>query len=738
MGNMSKEYPFIQFLIGYLIISIPFFLHASEANDLEIKSINAQIIKSLDDDILSLKGNVIIKTDVMDLWADEATYDRTKQVINLNGNIRALSKNLKINAEAMKADFFKQEFYLKGSSFKFMEKAFGEAQHININPNSDIELLNVSISSCEKESLSWDLIAEKISVVDQGENAVIRNVSLKVNKHSIFYLPFVRTVIGKEKTSGFLSPSIKQGDDGLDLSLPYFFSLAPNYDVTVAPRYIQERGLGISSEARYLTKSSKGVISYSHFGKDKKFIDKTGLDGKRWAAKLTNMSKLGTNLFLKINTEQASDDLYFEDLDDNIIGTQQKDYLVRNILLRWNTKNLKLQGSVNKYHNLNPFSSNDYNTQPSLNIDFEKQFSQMKFKLRTDYSKFSFDDSYNPIERHRNLKRISVQPSILIHRSKFSSASSLEVGRKKTNHQTGNNSIDNSHNWAEFTHKIFMDKRTKTTFSTFNPIFKAIWIDGQNTIDANVDSKLLNLNFDTLFKRNWYSGSDLFLEESRLVLGIEHNFFNSLSGHQRYISFGRAFFNNKEKNLTDYDDKDSSFVTEFKTNLTDTLKLNSSFEIDSDLDKMLRSSIGVSYVPEEKKRIELRSVFKRNAQYLNESPWSKEDDSINQIELITQWKLSDNLSFFGKVSRDENISLSRDLSYGIEYANCCLKIGVMKRKWQDQDFFIASSAEERIKIFESGRLPERERDNLYFFFELVELGRFGKRISDVLSSRKFQ
>jgi lipopolysaccharide assembly outer membrane protein LptD (OstA) len=146
----------------------------------------------------------------------------------------------------------------------------------------------------------------------------------------------------------------------------------------------------------------------------------------------------------------------------------------------------------------------------------------------------------------------------------------------------------------------------------------------------------------------------------------------------------------------------------------------------------------VSYVPEEKKRIEIRSVFKRNAQYLNESPWSKEDASINQIELITQWKLSDNLSFFGKVSRDENISLSRDLSYGIEYANCCLKIGVMKRKWQDQDFFIASSVEERIKIFESGRLPERERDNLYFFFELVELGRFGKRISDVLSSRKFQ
>ena len=109
----------------------------------------------------------------------------------------------------MKADFFKQEFYLKGSSFKFMEKAFGEAKHININTNSDIELLNVSISSCEKESLSWDLIAEKISVVDQGENAVIRNVSLKVNKYSIFYSTFCQNSYWERKNF-WISFSIHQ------------------------------------------------------------------------------------------------------------------------------------------------------------------------------------------------------------------------------------------------------------------------------------------------------------------------------------------------------------------------------------------------------------------------------------------------------------------------------------------------------------------------------------------------
>ena len=44
----------------------------------------------------------------------------------------------------------------------------------------------------------------------------------------------------------------------------------------------------------------------------------------------------------------------------------------------------------------------------------------------------------------------------------------------------------------------------------------------------------------------------------------------------------------------------------------------------------------------------------------------------------------------------------------------------------------------RIKNLTEGRYPERERDNVYVFFELVELGRFGKKISDVLKPKKFQ
>ena len=89
--------------------------------------------------------------------------------------------------------------------------------------------------------------------------------------------------------------------------------------------------------------------------------------------------------------------------------------------------------------------------------------------------------------------------------------------------------------------------------------------------------------------------------------------------------------------------------------------------------------------------------------------------------------------------RDRNYS--RDISYGIEYSNCCLKLGLMKRKWLDQNYYnymFFDLDHQNANFIENDMALERERDNIYLFFELTELGRFGKRISEVLNSRSFQ
>ena len=99
----------------------------------------------------------------------------------------------------------------------------------------------------------------------------MKGVYLKIKDTPILYIPYLRTAVGKDKFSGFLPPSLKQGKDGIDISIPYFFSLSSNYDLTLSPRYIEERGSGIATEFRYLTKTSNGNITASNIFRDRKF-----------------------------------------------------------------------------------------------------------------------------------------------------------------------------------------------------------------------------------------------------------------------------------------------------------------------------------------------------------------------------------------------------------------------------------------------------------------------------------
>ena len=736
---MLKEYKFIALIIAFFLSTLPFSLQGKEGSEIEIKSLDAQIIESLDQNSLKLIGNVVLQTDEMDLWSDMAIFNRSEKTITLQGNVRALSKNLDIKAEELNGNLLERTFLISKSNFSFMNKVFGEAKKIEIKANEEIELLNIALTSCKQGEVNWKVSSERIIIESDNRNSIIKDIKVKINDTPILYLPYVRTAIGKEKFSGFLTPSIKQGKDGLDLSVPYFFNLAPNYDLTLSPRFIDDRGLGFSGEGRYLTSHSKGKLKIANFSKDKRFEQLTGISGNRWSGHWNNTSRVGSNLFLRINTEYVSDDLFYEDLNDDILGTQQKDYISRNLKINWKGKNLRVKGEVNNFQNLNPFASNDYDTEPSLALNFHKKLQDFDIRVDAIYSKFSFKDHFNPFNKENSIRRTSIAPSLGYTKVSVSSLSSFRVGRTNSQHRYDSSDTNNSRNWAEISHKVYMDKYSEDTFRSLSPIIKLIWIDGKDKNINPIDSKIINLNLETILRRNWYSGNDLFLEKNRLIMGFEHNYINNETGKQRYFSIAKSFFSDKDFNKINEIKHSSSVVTEFNSELADYFHLTSELEIDPDFGKIMAGSMGIKFIKDERKNIQLRSIYKRDSFYLNSYPWSDIDSPINQSEVISQWALSPNVVLFGKVLKDSESSMSKDISYGFEYSNCCLKFGLMKRKWIDQNYYAltANKANGGNPHWEE-LIFEKERDNLYFFFELVELGRFGKEISEVLSSRSFQ
>jgi LPS-assembly protein len=76
----------------------------------------------------------------------------------------------------------------------------------------------------------------------------------------IFYTPYLSFPLGDERKSGFCSRARPFGHERLSRSGPYYFNLAPNYDLTLTPGNLSSRGVELGGEFRFLTSNSHGQI----------------------------------------------------------------------------------------------------------------------------------------------------------------------------------------------------------------------------------------------------------------------------------------------------------------------------------------------------------------------------------------------------------------------------------------------------------------------------------------------
>ena len=65
--------------------------------------------------------------------------------------------------------------------------------------------------------------------------------------------PYLSFPITDARKTGILTPEIgSTGRSGNELSVPFYWNIAPNYDATITPRLLTERGLQFGAEFRYL------------------------------------------------------------------------------------------------------------------------------------------------------------------------------------------------------------------------------------------------------------------------------------------------------------------------------------------------------------------------------------------------------------------------------------------------------------------------------------------------------
>ena len=282
----------LRILIASAIYLLCFGHISADQEPIKVESIDAENVSTDELGDLKLSGNVYIKTNYLEFWSQKATYNNENQSFILEGEVKVLSKNLSIDTNELMANLSSQTFFLSKTSFTLLDRTFGKADKFSVLASGNVELLNTSFNNCSKDDPFWEISAKKITLLTDEQNVVIRDISLKIGKVPVFYFPYLRAAIGKERLSGFLTPSIRQGKDGLDLSLPYYFNIATNQDLTITPRYIEERGNGLGLSYRYLGNTNEGEISLFGLSKDRKYKQETGKKSSRWRGSWSQSSNL--------------------------------------------------------------------------------------------------------------------------------------------------------------------------------------------------------------------------------------------------------------------------------------------------------------------------------------------------------------------------------------------------------------------------------------------------------------
>jgi LPS-assembly protein len=281
---------------------------------------SARKVTSPDKTHYVLEGDAQIRQLDLLLRAPKLTYDSETTDYSASGPVHYQDRGLLLSAQGAKGNADLDQCTLDGVRYQLLSaRGNGVAQVAVMDDPDHARLRGATYSTCDLGSQAWAFSARELDL-DRAEGVARgRDLTFRIHNVPVFWLPYARFPIDDRRSSGFLYPSIGYSNRrGLDLTLPYYLNLAPNYDATLLPRVMTDRGLMLGGEFRYLTDSSSGTVNAEFMPHDRGAADEErqygiSLPSQRWWYQWRNTTSLGANWSAGVDINRVSDNRYFED-----------------------------------------------------------------------------------------------------------------------------------------------------------------------------------------------------------------------------------------------------------------------------------------------------------------------------------------------------------------------------------------------------------------------------------------
>jgi LPS-assembly protein len=668
--------------------------------------LTADRIESTSPHVIEASGQVQARQSGYVFSANWLRYDTTLNLVQARGQVRLEQPALQVQGDSLKLNLNDYSGELTQPVYQLTaQQGRGDAERIDFIDENRFKLQDATYTTCPVDNDDWFLKVGSLDIDKTRNVGTARNASLQFKGVPILYTPWMDFALNDERKTGILAPTFGTTErSGLDILVPYYLNLAPNYDATLYPRLLSKRGMQLGGEFRYLLEEARGENRLEYLPNDSE------ANRSRWSMVFKNEYRVNENTLAGMNFNRVSDNDYFRDLS-NLISITSVSHLNREAWLTTQHANWNAELRAQSFQTLQDSTADTplvepYARLPQARLGVKQAFGNgLEFNLETEATRFAHrtEPEGTRVLAYPTLRLPLTNdfgfftPQIGWHSSYYALDDSAPEQRVTRNlpivSLDSGVYFDRPFRFAGRDYEQTLEPRAYYVFAPYRD---------QNMIPV-FDAALLDFSYAQMFTENQFVGGDRINDANQLTFAVTSRFTEASSGLERLqITLGQRYYFSAQQvtlpNIAPRSSNATDLLAAVSGQITRDWRIDTAWQFDTQNGTTIRQNLGASYRPGPGRALNFGYRFI--------------DQTTEQIDLSAQWPLGNRWygMFRYNYSFQDN-KLVEGLA-GLEYNGGC---------WAVRSVFQRLATKEN-----------QSTDALFFQLELNGMGRLGANPLDVL------
>jgi LPS-assembly protein len=604
----------------------------------------------------TVSGNVEVRQGDRVIRTNQAQVDKVNGTVHSDGHIDYSDPLVHVSgasgsySQASGADFRSADFALRQRAGR------GAAQDMSLTPQGVATLKGVTFTTCPANDNSWRIKADSIVLDTHSKVGTGRDAQVDFMGVPLLYLPWVSFPLSSDRKSGFLFPTIGTTSyGGLQLSVPYYFNIAPNLDFTFEPTGYSRSGFDLGGDLRFMTADQHGELDWNYLPNDRQF------PGSRNRIRFNDVWDLPDFWRLTLKAEEVSDPFYFEDFSQGPEGASTA-FLERSANFSYRDEHWRVDAEAQQFQTIDYLLSVEEPLYAPYALNNRPYARAPAITVQSDYTlgpgglfHYGFDSEIVDFQRPGGIVEVSgwradVTPGVSLDLTGPGYFVRPALAWRATQYELENpvpgqpSSPSRTLPIASFDSGLFFERPAGSHDQrklTLEPRLLYLKVPYRDQQDLPVfDSALPDLlNPVELFRTNRYVGADRVSDADQLAVGVTSRLLDAASGKQ-FISatFGQIYYFEPPRVTLPGEipgsENRSDLVAQIALTAFEDWNANIGVQWDPVNQASQRTQFGVQYKPAPDAVINLDYRYERYV--------------FDQVELSGAWPIKQNWSVFAR------------------------------------------------------------------------------------------